>query len=148
MAKATGRSLPISTKQSIAICQFIRRKNVQKMKTFLEDVMNMKRAVPFTKFTNGLGHKPGIGPGRYPITAAAEILGLLKSAESNAQLKGLNTANLIIGMAKANEASKAWHYGRQRRRKMRRSNIDLILIEQQAEKPKKKDKVKEVAQQK
>jgi large subunit ribosomal protein L22 len=145
MAKAVGRSLPISTKQSIAISQFIRGKNVQKMKTFLEDVIKQKRAVPFTRFTNGLGHKPGIGPGRYPKKAAKEFLSLLKSAEANAQINGLNTANLVIGMVKSNKASTSWHYGRQRRTQMKRSNIDIILTEQKSEKPNKKEKVKEVS---
>lgn len=143
MAKAAARSLPISTKQSIAISQFIRGKNVQKMKTFLEDVISQKRAVPFTRFTNGLGHKPGIGPGRYPQKAAKEFLSLLKSAEANAQMNGLNTANLIVGMVKSNKASTSWHYGRQRRIKMKRSNVDIILIEQKSEKSDKERKTKE-----
>jgi len=148
MAKATGRSLPISTKQAIMICQFIRNKNVQKMKTFLEDVIKEKRAVPFTRFTNGLGHKPGMAAGRYPKNASQEILNLLKSAESNAQMKGLNTANLIIGMVKANRASTSWHYGRKRRRQMRRSNVDIILTEQKSDKTEKNKKSKEVKEQK
>jgi large subunit ribosomal protein L22 len=134
MAKVTGRSLSISTKQSIEVCNFIRGKNLQKMKDYLKDVIDMKKAVKFTRFNKGLGHKKGIGPGRYPINTVTEILMLLESAESNAQLKGLNSANLIIGHINADKASSAWHYGRQRRRKMKRTNLNIILINQESNK--------------
>ncbi len=100
--------------------------------------MRGEEAVRFTRFNKGVGHKPGIGPGRYPIKASKEILDLLKSAEANAQFKVLNTANLIIGHISANKASDSWHYGRQRRRKMKRTNVEVIL----AEKVQKKDEPK------
>jgi len=134
MAKVVGKSLPISTKQSIEVCNFIRGKNVQKMKDFLKDVIDMKKAVKFTRFNKGMGHKKGIGPGRYPIKTSKEILELLESAESNAQLKGLNSSNLIIGHVNADKASTAWHYGRQRRRMMKRTNLNIILIEKESKK--------------
>jgi large subunit ribosomal protein L22 len=140
MAKASGRSLPISRKQSVLVCNFIRYKNLQKAKQMLEDVTKEKIAVPYTKFNHGVAHKPGIGPGRYPIRTATEILNLLKSAESNAQLKGLNTSNLIIGDLRVNRSSVAWHYGRHRRIRMKRCNIDVILIEKKEESKNKKQK--------
>ena len=31
--------------------------NVEKAKKFLDDVLEMKQAVPFTKFTGGIGRK-------------------------------------------------------------------------------------------
>ena len=142
MAKVVGKALPISTKQSIEICNSIRGKNVQKMKDFLKDVVIMKKAVKFTRFNKGMGHKKGIGPGRYPIKTSMEILELLKSAESNAQLKGLNSSNLIIGHVNADNASSAWHYGRQRRRKMKRTNVNIILIEKELKKKEKNEEKK------
>jgi large subunit ribosomal protein L22 len=153
MAKVVGKALPISTKQSIEVCSFIRGKNIQKMKDFLKDVIDMKQAVKFTRFNKGMGHKKGIGPGRYPIKTCTEILELLESAESNAQLKGLNSANLIIGHINADKASSAWHYGRQRRRKMKRTNLNLILIEKESKKEiskpeESKDKVKKTEEKK
>lgn len=141
MAKASGRALPISRKQAILVCNFIRYKNLQKAKKILEDISKKKVAVPYTRFGHGVAHKPGIGPGRYPITTATEILGLLGSAESNAQLKGLNTANLIIGDLRVNRASVSWHYGRHRRIRMKRCHVDVILFEKKEEpKNKKEDK--------
>lgn len=139
MAKSVGRAMPISTRQAIEISNFIRGKNIQKMKTFLEDVIKKKRVVPFTIFNKGVGHKPGIGPGRYPEKSSAEILNLIKSAESNALFKGLNVTNLIINHVKANKAGNTWHYGRQRRRKMKRTHMDIILSEQSSAKEQNKE---------
>ena len=134
MALVVGKALPISTKQSIEVCNFIRNKNVQKMKDYLNDVINMKKVVKFTRFNKGMGHKKGVGPGRYPIKTSTEILRLLESAESNAQFKGLNSLNLVIGHIKADKASSAWHYGRQRRRKMKRTTVEIILTEKETKK--------------
>ncbi|TKJ17458.1 50S ribosomal protein L22 [Candidatus Woesearchaeota archaeon B3_Woes] len=136
MARTVGRALPISTRHAIEISNYIRGKNVQKMKTFLEGVIKKEKVVPFTRFNKGVGHKKGMGPGRYPLKASTEILSLLKSAEANAQFKALNTANLIIGHINANQGSNTWHYGRQRRRKMKRTNMDIILVEKTQEKRK------------
>ena len=142
MARVIGRSIGISTRHAIEISNFMRGKNVQKMKAFLEDVIKMKRAVPFTRFNKGVGHKPGMGPGRYPIKSCTEILALLKSAEANAQFKALNTSNLVISHINADKASMAWHYGRQRRRRMKRTNMEIILTERGSLKEKKN--IKEV----
>jgi len=143
MAKIAGRSLSISTKQAIEICNFVRNKNIQKMKMFLEGVIKKEKIVPFTRFNKGIGHKPGIGPGRYPIKTAKGILMLLKSVESSAQFKGLNTSNLIIGHIKADKASNTWHYGRKRRRKMKRTNIEIILVEKAPNKRPAKENIKQ-----
>jgi len=49
MAKTTGKSLPVSFKQSVEICNFIRNKNVNDAKNILAGVINKKRAIPFTR---------------------------------------------------------------------------------------------------
>lgn len=129
IAKACGKGLPISTKQAIEICNFIRNKELQKAKNMLNDVIAKKIAVPYKRFTS-VGHRRGkMAAGRYPIKACTEIVSLLKSAESNAQFIGLNTNNLMIHELIPNKAGKSWHHGRQRRRKMKRTNIDVVLKE-------------------
>ncbi|MDD5086915.1 MAG: 50S ribosomal protein L22, partial [Candidatus Nanoarchaeia archaeon] len=69
MAKAVGILLPISTKQAVEICNMLRGGNLQKAKTFLEEVADMKKAVKFDRFSEGAGHKKGMGPGKYPVKA-------------------------------------------------------------------------------
>ncbi len=130
MARVVGRDLSISKKQSVEICKWIKGRSLKQAKQLLSEVIAMKRGVPFTRFNWNVGHRPGMGPGRYPINAATEILALVKSAEANAQVKGLNTGNLYIVHCNAQKAPTPHHYGRQRGTKMKRTHIELVLQEQ------------------
>lgn len=131
MARAVGRDLSISTKQSIEICRFLRNRSVQKAKSILHDVMSKKLAVPATIFRGGASHRPGkIAGGRYPINAAAAILSIIENAEANAQQKGLNTGNLVLVHFCAQKAGEPYHPGRFRGRKMKRSHVEVVLGEQ------------------
>ncbi len=128
--KVTGLDLPVSTKHVIEISNFIKHKNLQKAKVLLEQVLKFKIAVPYTRFNKNVGHRSGdIAAGRYPIKAAKEILNLLNSLEANAQNQGLDTSSLIISEIIPNKASRPWHYGRQRRRKMKRTHIKIVAKE-------------------
>ena len=129
MARAYGRSLPISTKKSIELCSLLRNKPVAEATSILGDIAAKKQALRLTRFNKNTGHKKGIGPGRYPAKASDYLLKLLKSAEKNAVFKGLSAKDMIIGHITANKASSAWHYGRQRRRKMKRTHIEVVLVE-------------------
>jgi large subunit ribosomal protein L22 len=127
-AKAVGISLPISRKQSVNICNTLRGMNVQKAKKLLEEVINKKKAISFTRYNMNTGHKAGMGPGSYPVTACRNILGILKNAEANAQFKGLSTGNLVIKTASAQKGPTTMHFGRQRT-KAKRTHIELVLEE-------------------
>lgn len=131
IAKALGKDLPISTKQSIEICAFIRKKEVSKIIPTLDDIINKKTALPMTKFNcGGTGHKKGkIGPGRYPEKALTEIKNLILSAKSNANAKGMNESNLIITYACAQRGAQRLRQGRQKRRVMKRTHVEIILAE-------------------
>jgi len=147
-AKAVGVALPISRKQSIMICKFVRNKSVQLAKKHLAEVIEKKRAVPFTRFNDDMGHKAGMAAGRYPIKACQHILALLESAESNAQFKGLSTADLIITHISAQKGPDTWRYGRHIRRQAKRTHIEIVLEERKKskeEKPAKKKAAKKEA---
>jgi len=141
MARAVGRDLGISTKQAIEICNYLRRKPVQRAKTILEEVIALKHPIPFKRFTNGVGHKKGkLDAGRFPQKASKEFLALIQSAEINAQTKGLHTGDLIISHICAHQASRPMHYGR-RQREMKRSHVEVVLSEK-AKKENKAEKEK------
>ncbi len=129
MAKVVGKSLPISTKFSVEICNFIRYKTTNEAKEILKKVVEGKQAIPFKRFLKDLSHKRKIGPGRYPKKSAMEIIRLLDCVEANAQFKGLNTSNLQIRHICTHLASRPWHQGRKRRRKAKRSSIEIIVAE-------------------
>lgn len=142
IAKAYGSALPISTKVSIEICNFIRGKNLNKSIALLKRVLELKEAVPYKRFDNDIGHKPGIGAGRYPQKASTHIIRLLESVKANAQAKNLDTDNLKIIFLVANKGSRPWRYGRQRRRKAKRTHIIIHVEEIIEEKKGKKVEIK------
>lgn len=142
MARATGRSLPISFKQSIEICNFIRNKKISYAKNVLSKVIERKQAIPFKRFNMDVGHKKGIAAGRYPKKASKEILSLINNVEANAQFKGINTANLVITHINANKASKVMHSGRKRSREFKRTHVEIVV--QEEVKKKKEDKKTEI----
>jgi len=137
-AKAVGLALPISRKQSIMICKFIRHKHVQLAKKHLAEVIVKKRAVPFTRFNDDIGHKAGMAAGRYPVKACQNILALLESAEANAQFKGLSTADLVVAHVSAQKGPDTWRYGRHIRRQAKRTHIEIVLEEKKTAKKEKK----------
>ena len=139
-AKAVGKDLPISTKHSVNICNAIRGKRTERAKRILEDVIGMRKAIPYRRYNKDLAHKTRIGPGRFPIKASAEVLKLIKSVEANAQSKGLNTTNLVIRHISSHLASRPWHFGRHRGRKAKRSHVQIVVEEVKAKEPKKDKK--------
>lgn len=95
-AKAIGRDMPISPKMSREICGMIRGMKVESAIRALEEVVEIKRPVPLKRYNKRVSHKKGVGPGRYPQKAARAILGVLESAVSNAEYKGLDADVMII----------------------------------------------------
>ena len=139
MAKSLGRSLPISTKQSIEICNFLRNKTILKAKKQLNLVINKKLAIPFKRFNKDIAHRKGkIAAGKFPEKASQHFLKLIESAEKNAQNKNLDTTNLLIKHICAHKASTPWHFGRYRRRKMKRTHLEIVVEEIRQKKEDKK----------
>ncbi len=140
---AYGRSLSISTKTSINICTHIRGWRASKAIAFLDDVALGKQAVPFRRFTDGVGHRKGkMAAGRYPNKASKAIAAIIRSAISNAANKGLDEDLKIVHIC-AHKAATPFHQGRQRRRAMKRTHIEVVLKEiVHREKPKEDHKEK------
>lgn len=129
MARAVGMALPISFKQSVEICNFIKNKNIIDAKKILHNVAELKIAVPFKRYLYDLGHKKKIGPARYPEKASKQFIKLIEAVEANAQFKGLNTSNLTIAHVSAHKSGKSWHFGRHSRRRMKRTNVEIVVEE-------------------
>ncbi len=102
-AKATGYEMPISFKHAVEICRAIKGKKVQEAKKYLEEVVALKRVVPFRRHKKKVAHKniEGWYAGRYPQKAASYILKVLENLEANAEYKGLDVEKLVIVYAQA-----------------------------------------------
>ncbi|RZB96216.1 60S ribosomal protein L17-2 [Glycine soja] len=146
--KARGADLRVHFKNTRETAFAIRKLPLVKAKRYLEDVLAHKQAIPFRRFCRGVGrtaqakNRHSNGQGRWPVKSAKFILDLLKNAESNAEVKGLDVDALYISHIQVNQAQK------QRRRTYRAHgrinpymsspcHIELILSEK--EEPVKKE---------
>ncbi len=135
-AKAVSLSMPISTKKTVEMCLRIRGKELAKAQAYLRRVIALEQPVAYTRHNSGgAGHKPGMAVGRYPVKTAQFVLKLLEQVEANAENKGLNPKSLAITHIAAQFAGKSWHYGRQRRRRMKRTTVEVVVAEREAKKP-------------
>lgn len=138
-AIARGSNLGISLKFAVEVARCIRGKNVGVAKDFLQQVIEQKKAVPFHRYDFDLGHKRGgVGPGRYPTKTALALLQVLKSAEANAEEKGLDIQSLYISRALVNKGNTLRKPGRHRGRLAKRTHVLFTLTERPAPKKEKK----------
>ncbi len=128
LASARSLNLPVSTKHSIEIAKAIRYKTTSYAKKYLEEVVDLKRAVEFRTFKRNVGHKAGIASGRFPQKAARQFIKLVQAVEANAQFKGLNVEDLKIVKMVANLASIPSGGGR-RRHKTKRTHLEIVVKE-------------------
>ena len=150
-SKTRGSHLRVHFKHCREVCHNIKGMKLPKAKAYLEDVLQFKQAVAFTKFTGGCGrHAQGKlrnaagSKCRWPQKATKIVLDLLKNAEANAEMKGLDVDDLVVKHSQANRAQK------QRRRTYRAhgrigpymshpAHIEMILTENGEKVEKEKD---------
>ena len=123
-----GLDMEISTKHSVAICNFIRGKNPSRAIEMLEKVSRKEIAVPMKGEIPHKHNMPkGKMSGRYPVKASKQFIKLLKSLISNANTNGLDTEKLIITIAKANKAARPHRATRMAfgRKRFKRSHVFL-----------------------
>ncbi len=91
--QARGSDLRVHFKNTREAAFAVRGKDLSKAKRYLEDVIAFKRAVPFRRYNGAVGRTSqaaneghAMGQGRWPVKSAEFILGLLKNAESNAEV--------------------------------------------------------------
>eukprot|EP00798_Chlamydomonas_sp_ICE-L_P018653 gene18653-25170_t len=119
-SKARGSDLRVHYKNTRETAMAIRGKTLIAGKQHLEAVLERKRCIPFRRHVTHCGRTGQAkqedmpnGTGRWPVKSVEFILNLLKNAESNAEVKGLDVDNLVISQIQVNRAM------RQRRRTYR-----------------------------
>jgi large subunit ribosomal protein L22 len=98
-AKASGRELRVSHKAAREVCRTVKGMMLSTAKTYLRDVIDKKKAVPFRRYNKKLGHRGGLDKafaGRYPVKTSQQILRVIEAAEANAENKGLDVDRLRI----------------------------------------------------
>lgn len=140
-AVSYGRELPISFKHSVEICREIKGMQVEIAKNYLNDVILLKKSVPFKRFNRKVAHRSnmvGWDAGRYPKKASLAILRLLNNLEKNAEYKGLELDNLVIKHASASKGRVMKSYfpramGRSTIKRRITTNIELLAKEMGSE---------------
>lgn len=122
-AVVNARNLPISTKHSIAICNMIRNKELDKAILLLEQAEQEKIPVPMR---GEIPHRKGIMSGRYPVNALGHFIKSLKSLKSNAFANELELEKYVI-FCKADVASRP--YRRFGSGRFKRTHLTLKLIQ-------------------
>ncbi|NQT07961.1 50S ribosomal protein L22 [Candidatus Bathyarchaeota archaeon] len=98
-AIASGRDLRVSHKAAREICHYVKGMRLEKAKDVLQEVVALKRPVPYRRHNKKVAHRKGVqgfDAGRYPKKAAAAILKILDQVEANAEFKGLYSDRLKI----------------------------------------------------
>jgi large subunit ribosomal protein L22 len=123
-ATVSAYDIPISTKHSMAICKFIKGKNINNALKDLEQVLKLKKPIPMK---GEIPHRKGkgISSGRYPIKSVKNFIVLLKSLSANSTQNDINEP--IISLAIANIASQP--YGKAGRVRKKRTHILIKVIE-------------------
>lgn len=121
-AVVNALDIPVSTKQSAAICRFIRGKKIQDAISDLQQVIAMKKSVPMK---GEIPHRKGKGmaSGRFPKKAAERFIKILRSASANAVNNEIE--NPVITKSVANIGSRPWGRFGQIRRK--RTHIRIVI---------------------
>jgi len=138
LARGKANELNMSPKHSIEIATFIRHKRVNDAIAYLNDVVALKKAIPFRRFNRNVAHKRGLpgnwDAGRYPVKASKAYIRILESVKKNAEYIGLDAENLEIihAMANRGRAQKAFFpraMGRASPKVHESVNIEIIARE-------------------
>merc|ERR1712002_1394033 len=111
--KTKGSDLRVHFKNTRESAQAIKGMHLHKAVSYLKAVINKERCIPFNRFAGSIGRtgqtkefKSPHSRGRWPKKSCQILLGMLKNAESNAEVKGLDVDALVIDHIQVNAAAK------------------------------------------
>ena len=107
--KSRGSNLRVHFKNTRETAQAIKGMHIQKATKSLKAVTLKKQCVPFHRYNGGVGRCAQAKQwcwtqGQWPKNSAEFLLHMLKNAESNAELKGLDVDSLVIEHIQVNKS--------------------------------------------
>ena len=95
--KARGSDLRVHFKNMRETAMAIKKMDLPTAKHYLEEVIAMRRCIVFRRYCGGVGRTAQAknegstnGQGRWPKKSAEMLLGILKNAESNAEVRNID----------------------------------------------------------
>jgi large subunit ribosomal protein L22 len=134
-SKAMGAELHISPKKSRELGKAIKGMRTEAAEKYLEDVAEVKQAVPFKRHNDGYSHRKGpMAAGGYPVKVSLAFLKILENAKSNAEYKGLDPKHMYIAHVSAKRGRvihgmRARARGRGSPKNTETVNVEIILNE-------------------
>mmetsp|Transcript_17020 Transcript_17020/g.36995 ORF Transcript_17020/g.36995 Transcript_17020/m.36995 type:complete len:188 (+) Transcript_17020:27-590(+) len=108
---ARGSELRVHFKNTRETAFAIKGMKLQRAKAYLSNVIEKKEIIPFVRYRYGVGRKAQLknlkvksAVGRWPKKSCQFLLSLLTNAESNAEVKGLDTDLLVVSHIQVNKA--------------------------------------------
>ncbi len=140
IAKGVGFDIPVSVKDMREVAAVVRGLKLEEAKKLLENVINMKEAIPVKRYKGKTGHRHGLAGkykwpiGRYPVKAARYLLKLLEHVEANAENKDLDKEKLVIRHIGVHKGMtlKRWMpraFGRATPKYRRTTHVEVIVEE-------------------
>ena len=150
-SRAHGEYLRTHFKNMREVAAALTGLQLQKAFTYLGDVKDHNRAIPFRRFAGGVGRTGQVKEfkatqGRWPEKSIKFITRLLKNAESNADAKNLSVDELVIKSIVVQQAPKTRRrtyraHGRINPYQGHPCHVEVILIAPDVEVEKATDKV-------
>jgi ribosomal protein L22 len=123
-AVARGDSIRASKRHCMYICNFIKGKTVDQSIMELEQVVKMKRAIPYK---GEVPHRKGaMMSGRYPVNASKIFITMLKGLKGNILVNGMDLEKTRIVSGVSNWASRP---AKRSGGKSKRTHVTLIAKE-------------------
>jgi large subunit ribosomal protein L22 len=129
VAVANGASLRISPKQCVYVCKIIRGKSPGAAIDRLRAVIDEKRPVPMADLEVGHKRGRGLAGGKFPKNACKAVMEIVKQAEANAVVVGIE--NPVISIAKSDRAAAPF---RRAGRKAKRCHVHIEIRNKGVEK--------------
>ena len=133
-AKAYGYELHCSRKDGQNLAYALSGMKVEAAKQYLQDIIDMKRALPAVFHKGKRAHQTATGPGSFPEKAARYMLKIVENAENNAEYKGFDPENMKISHISAYQGRiikgiMPRAHGRTTDKNTRTTNIEIIIEE-------------------
>ncbi|HVY01445.1 MAG TPA: hypothetical protein VHA12_01640 [Candidatus Nanoarchaeia archaeon] len=125
-ATARGDSIRASRKHCQYICTFIKGKTPDQAIKELEQVIKLKRAIPYK---GEVPHRKGMMSGRYPVDASKIFIPMLKGLKGNIIANGMDVEKSVIVSGVSNWASRP-----QKRSGGKGKRTHVILVAREAKK--------------
>ena len=130
--RASLREADMSPKEAREVCAAIKGLPLDRARAILNDVVELRRPIPFRRYRGKVGHKAGLQgyyAGRYPVKVAKAVLKLLDSLEANADYRGLDTSRLKLIHVAAYPGRRLRRYAPRAFGRASAKNKELVHIE-------------------